>query len=288
MIELLESLTNREIASLFWIWIFLVFILLKKDVRKSLFDVLLWMLWVKWTLFLAITFISINIFIVNILLWKYDILKEIIVWCFTVPFPLLLWANKIKEDINYFKKTIKNSIKLMVIIAFIINSYTFNIIGEIILLLFILIFTMTSVYWEVKEEYKEVKLFSDYVLMILWIIMLILAINWFVNEPNKILAIKNLYVFFTPVILTVFFLPFIYFFALIMEYESLIVRVKVFPNENFSKTKMFFYIFRLCNFNLYKLSNFYRFYMKKRTWWTEEYFLSVINDYKKELFFIST
>ncbi|MFK7779780.1 MAG: hypothetical protein QM490_01420 [Candidatus Gracilibacteria bacterium] len=282
MIELFKSLTNREIASLIWVGIFLIFILLNKDVRKSLFQALLGMLGLKGTLFLAIAFIFINIIIVNLLLGKYDILKEIIVWCFIVPFPLLLGANKVKDDIHYFKKILKNSIKLMVIIAFIVNSYTFNIIAEIFLLLFILIFTMTSAYGEVKEEYKQVKVFSDYVLMILGIIMLTLAINGFINEPNKILAIKNLYVFFTPVILTVLFLPFIYFFSLIMEYESLIIRVKVFPDESFGKTKIFFHIFRLCNFNLYKLSNFYRFYMKRRTGGTEEYFLSVIDDYNRE------
>jgi hypothetical protein len=281
MIELLKNLTNREIATLFYICLFLLFILFNKGVRKSLLQALFWMWWFKWPLLLATIFISINIIIVNLLLWKYDILKEIIVWCFIVPFPLLLWANKIKDDINYFKKILKNSIKLMVIIAFIVNSYTFNIIGEIFLLLFILIFTMTSTYWEAKEEYKQVKVFSDYILMILWIIMLILAFNWFINEPNKILAIKNLYVFFTPVILTILFLPFIYFFSLIMEYEVFLLRVKVFPNEKFPKYKIFFYIFKLCNFNLYKLSNFFKFYMQRRTWWTEEYFLSVIDDYNK-------
>lgn len=281
MIELLKNLTNREIASLFYIWIFLLFILIHNGVRKSLFQALLWMWWFKFPLLLTVIFISINIFIVNLFLWKYDILKEIIIWCFVVPFPLLLGANKIKENISYFKNTIKANLSFTVLITFIVSTYTFSVWFEIILLFLVLIFTLISAFSEIKKENKQVKNFSDYVLIFLFLIMLNWAIKGFTNEPDKLLAIKNLYTFFIPVILTILFFPFIYFFTLIMEYEVFLLRVKVFPNEKFSKYKIFLYIFKFCNFNLYKLSSFFKFYMQRRTWWTEEYFLEVIDEFKK-------
>lgn len=282
MFEIFHNLTNREIASLFYIGLFLIFVLIHKEIRKSLFQIIVWMWWVKYPLLLATIFISINIFLVLFFLSEYNIFKEIIIWCFVVPFPLLLGANKIKDDIDYFKKIIQSSLKLTVIIAFIVNTYTFWIIWEIILLFFLLLFTIVWTFSEYKEEYNQVKSFSDYVLLLVWIAILLVAVYGFISEPDKILAIENIYIFFTPILLTILFLPFIYLFALVMEYEVFLIRVKVFPQEYFPKYKIFLYIFKMCHLNLYKLNAFFNFYMQRRMWWTEEYFLSVIDDFKKK------
>ena len=64
--------------------------------------------------------------------WKWIYLKDVCFWVIFVGIPFCLNVSAAKEK-SYFKNIILNNLKLVVVVEFIISSFTFNILIEFIL-----------------------------------------------------------------------------------------------------------------------------------------------------------
>ncbi len=252
-----QIFNNRELSLLIWISVFIIALLPSKQIRQGLKGILM-TLFAKQILvpiIVMILYISLIIFIFfSLQFWDVSLLKDTIFWAFGVAFVLFFNTTKaIKED-DFFKKTILDNLKLILILEFILNLYSFNIYIELIIVPFLIFIVLLSAFSNGKEEYKLTKRFFDYLIAIIGIGYLIYAIFNIIIDFNNFATLTNLKSFLLPPILTIIFLPFIYFIALYSLYQTFFIRIKfgTYNNkkiEKYTRKK----VFKMCLLNFNKL-----------------------------------
>ncbi|WP_430971803.1 hypothetical protein [Sunxiuqinia rutila] len=252
-----KTFNNREIALIFYLFLFILWNLTQKKIRESIFCVI-GALFVK-QIFISILCLLIYITIVvcglSLLgLWNSSLIKDTIYWSFGVGFILMMDSNKALQEKHYFKKFLLENIKVFMIIEFILGLYVFGIITEFILMPIVIFLSISLAYTEVYEEHKQVRNFLLKIFGAIAIFYIIYS-GFKIYQNFKDLAnYDNLRALIFPAIMTILFLPFAYFYVLYSHYESLFIRVGFFLKDNkslrrFAKWRILFSV----NFSLKKL-----------------------------------
>ncbi|KAF5034886.1 hypothetical protein DSECCO2_591370 [anaerobic digester metagenome] len=263
LIELINSFVNslntREIAIMILVIVFLIPILLIKDVRKVLLDVVRIFFSIK----IIIPFIGMVLYITLILYLLYhwgflntDYVKEVIFWFVIVAMPLFLAVNKVRENKNFFRTKAVDYIKLITIFGFVINFYTLNLVIELILQsgLFFLILLVT--FSKTDKKYKSVEIFLNIIFLIIAVYLAIFFINSLFINPNEFININTVITYVIPAILTILLMPFIYLLALVMRYEMFYLLLKMRFKESKLHKYVFKEVFKRYNLDLYGLDDF--------------------------------
>jgi len=227
---------NREIATAIWLLVIFVIMLFKRDIRKSLSDVIKAFFKIKIlsSIFLMIAYITGIVFVLyQINFWNTSLLKDTVVWvCFT---GILLSFNLATSDTdqNLFRKIIINNIKIIIIIEFIVNTYTFSLVGELILIPVVTFIVILEVVAKTDEKYSSVAKLMHGLQIIIGIVILIFAISNVVSDYKNFGSLDTLRNFLLAPLLTISFLPFIYLMILFATYELLFTRL----NSGYEKNK---------------------------------------------------
>lgn len=260
--SLFSNFNNRELALIFWLSVFSVWAISRKDVRKSLYAVVKALLHKKILISLIgmATCVGTAIFLLSeIGIWSTEFLKDTVFWFFGSAFVLFLNVDNILKGEPYFKKILWDTFALLVVLTFIINLYPFSLIVELILAPVLFIIVAMRVVSETKEDYKKVKQVLDFILGGYGIFLLIHASINLTNDFQNFTSTKNLVAFALPILLTISFLPFLYILGLIMVYESFFTHLDIFLKRDRSLARYFKWkLLTSFNFNMSKLSRFYR------------------------------
>lgn len=255
----IDTFNSREKAIVVWLLLFFLWVLLKKDTRVAVLNVLKVLLDKKVAsvvlgMLLYTTFVV--LFFYKIGLWEVFLLKDTIFWVLGTAFVLLLNTNKATQSVSFFKEVVVNALKLIVILEFIINFYTFSFWVEMILIPILVVIGGMSALTELKAEYKEVKKFINSVLAGLGFFLIVYALGNVLANYQNFATLQNFHTFVLPPLLTLFYIPYLYLFALVMAYETLFIRFNIFIKDkellSFTKEK----IVLLCHINLGKLNRF--------------------------------
>lgn len=255
----IDLLNNREKAIIIWLVIFLAWALSQKTIRNSIFGVLKALFQKKFFIVIVAMLLYVGLvvlFFYRIQLWDSSFIKDTIFWV-GVAFILLMNANKATQDEHYFKKILLDNLKLILVIEFIVNLYAFSLWVEIILMPLLFVIVAMGVVVEMKKEYMSVKKIIVFILSTFVIFLIIFTLFNVFSDYQSFATSDNLRAFILPPLLTLAYMPFLYFFALLMAYENLFVRLDIFlkKDENlakFTKRK----ILTLCFVNLGKLNKF--------------------------------
>ena len=252
-----DILNNREMAIILCLLIFLIWVLTFKDIRSSIYSFLR-ILFQK-LFIIALSAMSIYVGLILLLyfylhLWDLTMVKETIYWFFGTALVLSFNVNNANDDEDYFKKILLNNVKFILILEFIISLYVFSFWFEMILIPSIIIFATMSAVAETQKKFALVKKVLDFILAVYGIGLAVFAIINITSGYSYLFTSINFVTFLLPPLLTIAFLPFIYFFALYISYESLFVRLDIFIKEDkllarFAKLKLF----QLCFLRLKKL-----------------------------------
>ena len=116
-----------------------------------------------------------------------------------------------------FKEIIYNNIKILIVIAFIVNFYTFSFVVE----LFLISILTCIVFYNVSHRRDGKKTCVFYLmnglLIIIIIFILFLFVSNVVSDYKSFVNLDTLIKFLLPPVLTFLFLPFIYFFVYICK-----------------------------------------------------------------------
>jgi len=263
----INLLNNREKAIIFWLLfcllIFLVWLLypatLKKDIRTSIIDVLkvLFQKEIVAILTAMLFYVALIVFLFyKIKLWNISLITDTVFWFFGTAFVLLFNLLSNKED-KYFKKILLDSLKLVLVLEFIVNLYVFSLFVELVIMPILSFVVIMSIVAGTKKEYMTVKKLMDFILGIFGIYLIVFALSNIIAGFQAFATINNLRTFLLPLFLTIAFLPLIYFLLLYMAYDSIFVRLRGGSSKNgrlikFTKLR----IFQTCFVNLKKLNRF--------------------------------
>lgn len=220
--------TTREQAIIIWVAVFLIWSLFQKNLRNSIAGLLRAFFQKK--IFIAfvmmIFYVGLTVYLLfRIHLWDAVLLKDTIFWIIGTAFILFLNLNKAAEDKDYFKKILFDNLKLILILTFLINFYTFPLIAELISLPIIVLIAAMGAYTGTKKEYLPAKKFVDFLLGAWGLFLAIYVIARIFGSYQTLLMTDNLLAFLLPILLTSAFIPFLYGFAVYIAYESLFNRI---------------------------------------------------------------
>lgn len=255
----MESITkifsNREISIFIWVVVFIFWFFSKKETRKSAISVIQAFLKLsKWYLIMLIYIAALVLLFYKFRLWDLTLLKNTIYWTFGGAFILFFNLNKALESEKYFSKIFKDCFKIIVVVEFLSNLHSFNIIIELISIP-ILAFTGAMLgFSENKEEHKSVQKLFNGVLIIYSLGVLIFSIINISDNFSSLLSVESLKSLIFGSVMTVLLIPLLYSFALFMAYESFLRMKKFILKENpklyrFLKSE----VIKQCNFQLKKI-----------------------------------
>lgn len=231
----MDLFNNREIATAIWLFAIFIFMLVKREIRESLFNVInaFFKIKILFSIFLMIVYTTgILIVLHHVRLWNTSLLKDSIVWfCFT---GILMCFNLVtsKKEENLFRKIIISNIKIVIIIEFIINTYTFSLVVELFFIPLVTLLVIMEVIAKKDKKYSYVIKIINGLYIIIGVVILFYVTSNVVSDYKNIGSLDTLRNIVLVPLLTISFLPFIYFMMLFDAYERLFVRLNLGYEKN--------------------------------------------------------
>ncbi|MBI4652124.1 hypothetical protein HY745_12795 [Candidatus Desantisbacteria bacterium] len=229
MYSALSSLDNRELSTIIWFVILIIWVSKDAKVRNSIKE------FIKASLkrYIIISFIFLFAYTLvstwllsHIGLWDISQIKNTIFWFFLVAAASFLELSNIANNDEYFKTSIKDNLKIIVVIEFILNFYTFSFIAELIFVPFLVIIGVTLAVSQNKEKNKAVAKFLNYITNLVAVFIIIFTIYKLITEFNEIAKKQTLIDFIVPTILSILLLPYIYIQYVYINYDKIFFRLK--------------------------------------------------------------
>lgn len=259
---MIEVLNNRELSILIWLSIILVGLAFKKGVTKSYADLIKAFFQDKviTLVFASIVYVEIVVlFLALIDYWEIYLLKDTTFWYLGTGFILLLSTSKALSEKDFFRKVIIDNVKLILILQFITNFHTFGLFWEVLLVPTVSFVAILDVMADLKSENRVLKKLTVPLLILFGFAIFSYSVFQISTDLGTFAATNTLKLFFLPIILSLTFIPFLYFVTLIMEYENLFLRIGFrFKKKNPDFKKMKIKIFKTCHVNLDKLKRLSR------------------------------
>ena len=251
-----KTFNNREIALIFYLLIFIIWALAQKKIRKSFLSVIKAI--IAWkilaSIFALIIYVTLVVFgLLKIGLWDISLIKDTIYWTFGVGLVIMMSFDKALKEEHYFKNLVKENLKVLLIIEFIVGLYVFGIITEFILMPFVILFSMILGYTEVYKEHLQVHKLVKGLFGVLGTVYLIYSGYHIYSDFNGFATAGNLKTFLFPILMSILFLPFAYLYALLVHYETLFVRLGFFLKDKKLRRFAKWRIFLSVNFSILRL-----------------------------------
>lgn len=226
---------NREIATAIWLLMAFVFALSKRTIRESMLNVIKAFFQPK--ILLCVGFMILyTIGMVAVLyaanFWNATLLKDTVLWfCFT---GMLLAINFVtsKSSENVFWKIIIDNVKVVIIIEFLVNTYTFSLAGELLIIPFLTLIVMLDAVARTDEEYSAVAKLTTGLQITIGLAILLFAVFRAASDYENLGSIDTVRSFLLPPVLSVLFSPFIYLMMLVTNYELLFMRLNLGPEKD--------------------------------------------------------
>ncbi len=283
---LTDTFNNRELATFLWVLILIVAFLFHKKIRSSIVTVIkaFFQKYILLVFLLMLLYISLQIFLLyNVMLWDFSLVKDTVYWILGIASVLLVNVDKATKNRLYFKNLVLNGIKLVIIIEFIANIYTFNFVVELFIFPIISFFVIIAAFTEIKKEYLTVNQMANVIIGVFGFIVVIFFFVNLISDFQNFWVLDNLRAFLLPILLVITFIPFLYLVAIYMAYELLFARLDIFLKKDkdvakYAKKQ----IFLLCNIKLSRLHRFMRENTSKLTKSNDKAgILNIVNDFKQ-------
>lgn len=231
MIEnILKGINNRDIASFFWVVVVSLLLIIRSIKTKSnLLNAVknVFVAASQYKLIIIFLILLINtLFSVYVLsyldFWDFSQTKNTFLWLIVTGLALIGKSFSSDNYKNLLNDTILTNLKLTIFLEFFINLYIFSLPVEIFLVFITSVLVILFVFSEKKNEANEVKThqFLNTILSAIGILLFIITIYKFIENPDSFLNQLTLLNLVTPINLTLLSLPSILILFIIKSYEE--------------------------------------------------------------------
>lgn len=252
----MDILNNREIAIALWLLAISTYISSSSkmaEVRVAVKGVLsaFFVRQIVTVLCLMIGYMAIVVYSLSELeLWNGEQLKNTVFWCASVGFMSLFKIEQIKKDKSFFKHSVIDNLKLLAILQFIVSVYTFSLWVEILLAPILALIGAMLAIAESDKKYHQVKVLLEYCLSLFGVVLIVYTLYMLATSFGEFGKEKTAYDFFVPPLLTLCYLPFVYFMLVYSTYEQVFIRLKFSITNRFHRWVAKLYAFVFFNIQL--------------------------------------
>jgi hypothetical protein len=222
--------SNREIATIVWLGLFLIIAMFNRGVRKSFKNVIKTLF--SWKIIVycisSIMYFLLLLYLINkIVVLDLNLVKDSVFWF--LPSGLALTANSFssKSEKDIIKKHILENVKFTIFIEFIIATYVFPLLLELVLIPFIVVVSMLSAISENKEEYQPVNKLLNKVQGFIGYFILGFSVYSAICDYNHLIGFASIKSVLLPLVLAFLNFPFSYLWILYAKYEELFTVINV-------------------------------------------------------------
>jgi len=225
---------NREIATAFWFLLFAVWALSKPTVRKSVGHLLLTFgnrkllacvgAMLAYTAALVASLSALGF-------WHTGMLKDTVIWFFFSGFVLVMDFVTSKDNEPVFKKILFDNVKVLIVIQFIINTYTMPLIGELVFVPFVTLLFVMDALAKTDTQYDSGARLTGCVISIIGFLIFGYAIWCAVSDFRNLGSMDTFRSIAFPLLMSLLFAPFVYFVVLASTYENIFVRLRIGPEK---------------------------------------------------------
>ena len=225
-----EQFNNREIAVAFWLLVLMIWAIRDSQIRKGFVGIVKAFFQRKvLPVFLLLGgYVWLIIFGLERLgLWNTaDNLKDTIIWAITGAFVMVIHVSDAAKNREFFRNTIKDAVKLAIILEFVVGFYPFSLPVEFVFIPFMALLGGMLAISETKEEYLPLNKVLRWLLSFIGLFLIWHTARNIVADGSSLVSLELLLQLLLPSVLTIALLPFIYFLALGFAYEQLFMRLK--------------------------------------------------------------
>jgi hypothetical protein len=171
-------------------------------------------------------YVAMSVFLLYRLeLWRTGLLKDTIVWFCISAIAMVMRFVPPDESKNVFKTIMTDNLKIVIILEFIVNTYTFSLPVELIIVPVITCLTLLEAVAGFDKKNAIVEKFVKGVLGILGLILLIVATKHVFDDFQNISKIDALRSIVLVPLLSILISPFIYLLVLYAKYDLVFLRL---------------------------------------------------------------
>lgn len=164
----------------------------------------------------------------NIGLWNRDLLKDTILWSLFSGLALALAGFKAQSDVLTWRSILKDQLKVIILLEFVVNTYTFELWVELLLIPTLGFIGLLDAVARLDQKHAQVATLSGFLQGVFGLAILGFALRRAFAEalPGAQNAAQELLL--APV-LSLSLLPIVYLFFLVSAYEQLFLMLSIGP-----------------------------------------------------------
>jgi len=229
---------NREIAIAMWLALFFAWTFTKSEIRSSFRSLLNAFLKRQILIPLLAMFGYMALVIAGLKMlgfWDATAIKDTVLWVLLVATVLLFRVNKTQKENSFFRDAVFDNLKLIAVLEFVSNAYTFSLPLELIIVpvvtFLVMLKAVTEFKRETEQQYEAADKLLTYLLTITGYILIGATVWKALRDIDGFATAQTLRDFLLPVVLSTLYLPFVYIWALFLVYENVFVRINI-ANKN--------------------------------------------------------
>lgn len=256
---ILELFNSREIAAGAWLAVVLIvvtFLLGPRQILAVLLDILQSVvLFVLVTL--ACAYLTSAVYgLLKIGFWEPTLLKGTIFWAILSGSVLIFRSLGSKGADVTFGSFLRDNLKVIVIIEFLVSSYTFSLVFELIMWPILVALVAANALLESQEQYEAPAKFTSACLVIFGWVVIVQAAWRALADLGDFATTLTLREFLLPLVLSLLLLPFIYLSQVFSCYDTIFRRLSLsleLQKNSSLKSYARWRIIRICGLDTAKL-----------------------------------
>lgn len=156
-------------------------------------------------------------------MWSLDLMKDTIVWFLFGGIPLAFSSFASRSNDYHFFGTFLDTIRVTVLVEFLVNEYTFSLPVEFVFVPFVTIILMLRGYASAFEEYSQVHSILGWMQGIIGLAILAFVVSRAISNIDSLLTIHTAQELLLTPMLSLLLLPFVYAVLIYLSYDSLFV-----------------------------------------------------------------
>lgn len=219
---------NREIATVVWVILFLAFAMRKSDIRKSFTAVLRAFCHFKILLpvCLMVLYTAAAVMLLTAIgLWNVSLLKDTILWFCLSAMAMMMRFVTSDDAENIFQKVLIDSIKIVIVLEFLVNAYTFSLPAELVIVPILTLIAMVDVVASSDEKGSVVAKVTKGAQTVVGFVILAIVASRAISDLQTLHSLDTFRSITLAPLLSLLFSPFLYVMVLISKYELVFLRL---------------------------------------------------------------
>jgi len=224
------AFSTREMATVCWFVLFSAWALSHPIVRNALRDVLrsVCTAWIIWPISLMLLYVMGTVWFLSVIgVWKVDLLKDTVMWFLFGGVGMMLRIGAEPGIENVFRNTVKDSLRIVIILEFLINTYVFPLLFEMLLIPAVTIISIAGIVASKKDRQSVSAKFFRRLEIGIGLVVVLSAVTRAIGGGRDLSSFQTLRSVALIPLLSIMMFPFMYVMVVVYCYEQLFRRLQL-------------------------------------------------------------